>query len=158
MLLCAVAGARLLHLQRLARRRGTAGREGAERPGLARQWAALARPLVVRTLVLFLFLENAEHLRAHGHLEGLAIYLAPDALWVAPLLAVAAAGLALLGALVRWRERVLIARLSIGRARLRVRSAPNAAPVRWELIAAACRHRLILLASDLGRAPPVACA
>jgi hypothetical protein len=106
------------------------------------------------TALVFLIQENVEHLVATGSWFGLAPLdgrLHPDAL---PLLVAASLVVAAAGAFVRWRVRVLEGRLELA-ARSFPRPAADRADRAWRLVAAACRHRRLLVRLDAGRAPPI---
>lgn len=141
-------------------RLGTAGLSGARRsdpevPGYHRELALLWPVVTLATAGLFLVQENLEHLAATGSWFGLAPLdgrLHPDAL-----VFVAAASLvvAALGALVRWRVRVLESRLRVA-SRPFPRPVPKRVGSGWWLVAAICRYERMLVRLDAGRAPPPA--
>lgn len=102
----------------------------------------------------YLVLENAEHALAHGHLEGAGVFLAAGSEFTLPVVLAVVTTIAAVGALVRWREVVLIGRLRAGRSRtVRVRRSSPPAP-RWSITAALIKHSILLGRDDLGRAPP----
>ncbi len=137
-----------------ARRSGSgAPGSGSGAPGYHRELALLWPVVTLATTGLFLVQENLEHLAATGSWFGLAPLdgrLHPDAL---AFVAAASLVVAALGALVRWRVRVLE-----GRLRAAVDHFPRPAPERveggWWLVAAVCRYERMLVRLDAGRAPP----
>jgi hypothetical protein len=143
----------VLTLRLLGRlRRGAA--DTPETPGgpsyveeLGRTWLRLF-PTVA---VLFVAQENLEHLATDGHLPGLGFLAGSLTL---PVLATTTFVLAAIGSLLRWRIRLLEARMA---AATRARFAPPVAMVGdrgWLVIAAAIAHFWILGRRDAGRAPP----
>ncbi len=131
-------------------------RGSSDPPTYHREFLFLWPTVGVATAALFLVQENLEHLAATGTWFGLAPldgHLHPDAL---PITAAASLVVAAVGALVRWRLRVLEHRLDVAAAGARF-PRPTSDPVSggWWLVAAACRHERMLVRLDAGRAPPV---
>lgn len=125
--------------------------------GLVTEWHAIARILLPSLLTLFLLQENIEGLLTEGKLVGLDPFLGSGALLSVPVLALVSAALACLGALVRWREAEIVARIAAAlAARRRVPTTTRIPSLAWGLIADVCRHRWTLARRDLGRAPPPA--
>jgi hypothetical protein len=119
------------------------------------EWLAIFGRLFLTVASAFLALENAEHLLAHGHLDGIGVYWGPGAELTLPAIAVVVGAIALLGALVRWQERAMIARLRARRATGPImRPQPTRIGVRWTITAALIRHQLLAANDDRGRAPP----
>ncbi len=120
------------------------------------EWRLLLRRLAPTVASLFLVQENVEHLLLHGQIEGLATYLAPGAELTLPLVLAVVATIAAVGALARWQEVVLIARLRLA-AWENVAGASEArssAPAGWDITAALVHLRLLLAADSQRRAPP----
>jgi hypothetical protein len=104
--------------------------------------------------VLFAVQENVEHAVVDGHLAGIEPVFGPGSSMVLPVLAVTTFLLAAVGAVVRWRIRVLEARIA-ATVRQRFALAPAVSrPAGWDTIAAAIARRWILGRRDAGRAPP----
>jgi hypothetical protein len=125
-------------------------------PAAAASWAAEWRHLFARlapvTASLFLLQENLEHLIGHGHVEGLAVYIGAGSELALPVVLAVVAGLAGLGALIRWQEAVIAARLRAGRLR-HARPGASLPDAGWHVVAAIVRR--LLLGDDVrGRAPP----
>lgn len=138
---------------------GNSSRVAPEPAGfLGEGWSIFGR-LAPQVAAAYVVLENAEHFFGHGHFEGLDVYLSPTTALALPLLLLVVAAVSGLGALVRWREVVLAARLRARRAHT-TRRHRSRAPFtsRWIVTAALVRVRLLLASSDLGRAPPVTSA
>lgn len=130
-------------------------RAGRHVRSLAAEWRGMAPRLLVALLLLFLLQENIERILTSGQADGLDAFLAPDSLLALPTLALVAAVAAFAGALVRWREQMLEARVGQALRARRPRTAARAAAPRWGLIADACRQRWTLARRLSGRAPPV---
>jgi len=125
---------------------------------LRHEWLAILRRVTPAVAAAFLVQENLEHAGAHGHFEGLNVYLGPGNELSLPALLAISALVAAGGALIRWRERLLIARLRarmphhVARRRAELRS-----PRTWDITAALVRLRLLVARHDHDRAPPIAC-
>jgi hypothetical protein len=154
------AGAAVVLLIARGRWRLTRGVEtavtGPELPTTYRaEWIRIFGALAPAAAALYLVVENVEHLIGHGHAEGIGIYLAPESILSLPIVLLTSALAATVGAIVRWREIVLIGRLRQVRRR-RTLPAPQTAASRWH-ITAALIHRMFLAArSAPDRAPPLA--
>ena len=157
-LLLVAAAIRHRRLQLMLRsKRGRPATAGAAtRPAFGVEWRALLGRLLPLLLLLFLLQENIEELAATGRLAGLEPFMASDALLTLPLLAIVAGVASLLGALVRWHEARLEARLLGVLAVRPLRPASLSPAAHWRSIADACRQQAILGRRDLGRAPPLA--
>lgn len=137
-----------------ARRAAAAGPSDNQSSGFAGEMKAILVRLAPAVGSAFLVLENVEHLVAHGHIEGMGVYMAPGSELTLPIVLAVVATIASIGALVRWREVCLIARLRTIRAR-RLRIAPASPPTPgWDITAALVRLSLLLSGDDWGRAPP----
>ena len=149
----AIGAGATLRLRRLTRLGADAGISGG-RPdpgGYARELLGLWRALFPVVAVLLVVQENVESLAAAGRAVGLEPVASPVALLA---IVLASLGVAAAGALVRWRIRVIEARLVAARRRAWARrSSPSAVLPSW-LTAAILRHRWLLLRDDPGRAPP----
>jgi hypothetical protein len=104
--------------------------------------------------ILFVVQENVEHLAAGASLVGVTPLLGSGSAIVLPVLAATTFVLAAIGALVRWRVRILEARLSraIGPRFERLRAVVR--PAGWDTVAAIVAHGWIIVRLDAGRAPP----
>jgi hypothetical protein len=123
----------------------------------ASEFRALLVGLLPRVVAAYVVLENVEHLLNHGHVEGIDVLFGPGNELVLPIIAAVASALSLLGALVRWRERILVAQARRLRAlNVRYRHTRTAPPTRWVVTGALIRLRLLLAPHDVGRAPPAA--
>jgi len=141
----------LAHLE--IRARGSGRGEG---PGLTRFgpevrsiWGRLL-PLVA---ILFLAQENIEAVVAHGHLAGLDPLVADSAIAL-PILALITGGLAVLGALLRWRVAVLRARTSSWNHQTRQPAPAQVVAGRWRTVGALAPRQWLTVRLDAGRAPP----
>ena len=156
--LAAVSGRRLARLHR-----GLAGMAGSvlqspphAAPGLYRhELAAIWPRLALVVVVLFTVQENIETFLAHGDVPGVDVLLRGDLPLAIPVLALITLALAAIGALVRWRIVVLMARLRAMALRLRTRLRESRPAREWAAIHAAAPHRWTLDRRDAGRAPPV---
>lgn len=117
------------------------------------EWRSIFGRLAPVVAAAYLVIENVEHLVGHGHVEGLGVYLNPSTLLALPIVLALAAATAALGALVRWREIVLVERLRRA-APQRVRITPVVPPRRWLITAALVRRMKLAATSDPNRAPP----
>lgn len=126
-------------------------------PGYLAELVSLWPRLAITVVGLFLLQENAKSLLAGHGLPGLGALSGP--LTLQALLAVAGL-LAAAGAFLRWRERVLVARLAAARAAAARHPRPAAAdaPPAWGAIAAIVAHGWICARRLAGRAPPVGIA
>jgi hypothetical protein len=123
-------------------------------PSYVHELASIWLRLFPTVAVLFAVQENVEHFAVDGHLAGIEPLIGPGSSIVLPVLAVTTFVLAAVGSLVRWRIRVLEARIAAV-ARQRFALAPAASrPAAWATVAAAIAHRWILGRRDAGRAPP----
>ena len=107
------------------------------------------------TTVLYAIQENVEHLAVQGHLPGPGILWGPEGSYAIPGLLLVSLCAAALGALVRWRAAVYVAR--IGRAADRAsgrRSTAERPARRWIIVGATCALDRIAVRRDAGRAPP----
>ena len=123
-----------------------------DRTTYVRELRAVAQRLVPLVFVLLVVQENVEHLATFGDVPGLEPIGSPFAV-LAILFATLA--VAAVGALVRWRIRVLEARLAAARAPRWPRLAISRLPGHASLVAAGLTHRWLLVRDDPGRAPPV---
>jgi hypothetical protein len=130
------------------RRTGEAGRAHPA-PEIRSVWG----PLLPLVTTLFVVQENVEYLVAHGHLLGLDPLIVDSGIAL-PMLALISLGLAVLGALLRWRVAVLRARTAspIHRARRTVLSQVVAG--RWRMVGALAPRQWMTDRLDAGRAPP----
>jgi hypothetical protein len=104
--------------------------------------------------LLFGIQENVEHLFIDGHVAGLDPLFGPGTSLTVPVLAATTLVLTAIGSLVRWRIRVLEARLAGAERQTFQRVSAICQPGHWTTIAAAIAHRRILDRRDAGRAPP----
>ena len=104
--------------------------------------------------VLFAIQENVEHFLVDGHLVGLWALAGAAGSVVLPVLAATTFVLASLGSLVRWRIRVLEARIASSRRATYPRPTASRRPKGWADVGAVVAHRWILDRRDAGRAPP----
>jgi hypothetical protein len=117
---------------------------------LGATWVRLL-PMVV---ALYTIQENLEQLGVDGHLPGLAVL---DGGLVLPIIAATTLLVAAIGSLLRWRIRVLVARIAaIARANRFPRPTASIRPPAWRSIAAAVAHHWLLVRPIAGRAPPLA--
>jgi hypothetical protein len=125
--------------------------------GYRAEWRGLFTRLAPTVVALFLVQENLEHALAHGHVDGLAVYLGAGKLLTLPVVLAVVAAVAAIGALVRWQESQIVRRLRA--ARLALARPPRAArpALGWDITAASVRRQWF--GDDLrGRAPPRAIA
>jgi hypothetical protein len=121
------------------------------RKGFLQRLRELWLRLAVFTTILFVLQENLEHQHAGEALPGLGVLISseyPNALLI---IGVVALAVALVGAVVRWRRDVLMARLSGTRTRWRTPSGTRARPSFAWLLA---REGSLLGRRLAGRAPP----
>jgi H+/Cl- antiporter ClcA len=146
--------ARLLHLSGRARRRRRSA-DGLPLPAFGDELRSLWPNLFGATVLGYALQENLEHWLSHGHVPGGGVLWGPEGSFAIPgLLAVSLFGAAL-GALVRWRVRVYVARIGRGAERAKVRRASANRPARrWALVGATCALARIAARLDAGRAPP----
>ena len=122
-----------------------------------REWRAIVGRLLPAVALLYLVLENAEHIIADGHAEGIDVYLTPSQILSFPILVGVVALIGAVGAIVRWHEAV-IARYALRR-RSRPRGhRPAAMRTIWFERAELARNARLRVRQDLGRAPPIASA
>lgn len=138
-------------LSRLQRQAGSSGHRPTSEPGYLHELASTWLRLFPTVGLLFLLQENVEHFLVDGHLAGLGVVLGPD---VFPVLAATTFGIAAIGSLLRWRIRVLEARIAAARRHVFARPSASIQPQEWAAIAAAAPHRWTLDRLDAGRAPP----
>lgn len=145
---------RLLRLAGRARHR-TRSADGRPLPAYGDEVRALWPSLFGATTLCYAIQENLEHLVSHGHLPGAGILWGPEGSFAIPgLLLVSLLGAAL-GALVRWRVHVYVARIGRGAERARPRRPSAARPARrWALVGATCAFARFAVRLDAGRAPP----
>ncbi|MGH2511661.1 MAG: hypothetical protein ACRDGQ_03125 [Candidatus Limnocylindrales bacterium] len=151
--LAILAAVRLVSLSRLARRLDAgsdnvrAGRPGDLGRHLQRAWLAI----LPSALVLFVVVENVEHLSVGLPAPGLTVLGSAHYHFVLGVFAVVSLAAALVDALYRWRRDLLVARIEAARARLRRRPAKaGARALPWVEL----RHAAITLNRISGRAPP----
>jgi hypothetical protein len=149
-----VALATLATFRRLRADAGTVAVSATTGSAYSHELASIWVRLFPSVAVLFVFQENLEHLAVDGHLAGLQPLIGPGSSIVLPVLAATTFVLAAVGASVRWRIRVLEARVAAA-VRLRFALAPVISrPAGWDTVAAAIAHGLMLSRRDAGRAPP----
>jgi hypothetical protein len=160
LLVVGVAVVALLGLAAYRRLRSEA--EGIDQPALAEggssylaELAGIWLRLFPTIAVLFAIQENIEHLAVDGHLAGVAPLVGPGSAVVLPVLAATTFVLAAVGAVVRWRIRVLVARIAAAARHRYPRPAAISQPCRWGIVAASIAHRWIVGRRDAGRAPPL---
>jgi hypothetical protein len=125
-------------------------------PSYSAELAGIWLRLFPTVTVLFSIQENIEQLAVDGHLAGIAPLFGPGSAVVLPVLAATTFALASVGAVVRWRIRVLVARIAAAAARQRYpRCRAIAQPSGWGSVAATIAHRWIIGRRDAGRAPPL---
>ena len=149
------SAARLAGLGRRAPRR-TRSADGRTLPGYWPELLILWSRLLPVSTSIYAVQENLEHQAMFGHMPGLGVLWGPEGTFVAPGLILVTLLGAAVGALVRWRVRVLKSRPG---------SAPHStgldrvgaerAGARWDVVSAACSHARILVRGYAGRAPPV---
>jgi hypothetical protein len=153
----AAAGTFLLWVRVIVRLQdGAAGTPFVAGPTYFGEVVSIWRRLLPSVALLFTLQENAEALLAHGRVVLLDPVIGPDAAWIVPpVLLVLTFVLAALGAIIRWRIRVLEARIARAR-QARAFPPPRArvVPRRWGTIAASIAQHWILARRDAGRAPP----
>ena len=143
--------AALAVLSRLHGRAAAIGPAPSSEPGYLNELASTWLRLFPTVGLLFLLQENVEHYLVDGHLAGLGVILGPDVL---PVLAATTLAVAALGSLLRWRIRVLEARVAAAMRHSYARPTASRRPREWAAIAAAAPHRWTLDRRDAGRAPP----
>jgi hypothetical protein len=148
------AAARVRRLAKRAPRRRRAA-DGTPLPAFGDELKNLWPSLFGATTALYAVQENIEHLAAQGHLPGANILWGPEGSFAIPgLLLVSLCGAAL-GALVRWRVRVYVARIGRGAEGTPPRRIGAARPGRrWTFMGATCALTRIAVHQDAGRAPP----
>ena len=156
--LTATAISRLRRLAGRAPRRRRAA-DGTPLPTFGNELRNLWPNLFGATTILYTIQENVEHVAAQGHLPGANVLWGPEGSFAIPGLLLVSLFGAALGALVRWRVRVLVARIGRGADRAARRRTVAAGPARhWTLVGATCAHSRIAARPDAGRAPPVGIA
>jgi hypothetical protein len=121
------------------------------------EFRALWPPLFGATVLAFGVLENMEHLAAGLQPHGIGSLIGSEHPLAVPVLAVASAAVAALGALVRWRIRILEARVrSTAAAPPRRRIQPLAPARDWPPVGSVRSHAWFLVRLRAGRAPPSA--
>lgn len=147
----AVAVIFLASIALLSRQHRQAAPNGLEPgPGYLNELASTWLRLFPTVALLFVIQENVEHLLVDSHLPGLGVVVGPVVL---PVLAATTFGLAALGSLLRWRLRVLEARIAAAR-QTYARPSATCRPQEWAAVAAAAPHRWTFDRRDAGRAPP----
>jgi hypothetical protein len=148
------AFARLWRLARRAPRRHRAA-DGTPLPSFADELKNLWPNLFGATTVLYAIQENVEHFAVQGHLPGSNILWGPEGSFAIPgLLLVSLCGAAL-GALVRWRVGVYVARIGRrGEGTPPRRIGASRPGRRWTFVGATCALARIAVRQDAGRAPP----
>lgn len=140
-------------LSRLYRQAAQTGPSQSPGPAYLNELASTWLRLFPTVGLLFALQENVEHFLVDGHVIGLEPLLEPGAM-VLPVLAATTFVIAALGSLVRWRIRVLEARIAAATRQTYARPSATRRPHEWAAIAAAARHRWMLDRRDAGRAPP----
>ncbi|HEY6570768.1 MAG TPA: hypothetical protein VIZ22_10775 [Candidatus Limnocylindrales bacterium] len=147
---------------RLRRDIGAPPHAAAVTPGGPSYGAELARlwlRLLVAVGLLFAVQENIEGLLANGGIAGLDPLFGHDAWLVPPILAATTFLLAAVGAVLRWRVRILQARVEAARrARAFGRPIASAPSRRWLTMPAGGGHGPDAARPDAGRAPPIVIA
>jgi hypothetical protein len=157
-LLTLSATRRLLELARHAPRRRRSA-DGSPLPAFGDELKRLWPNLFGATTMLYAVQENLEHLASQGHLPGPNVLWGPEGSFALPAILLVSLFGAALGALVRWRVQVYVARIGRGAGRARARRAPASRPARrWGLVGAAMRLARRSARPDAGRAPPVLAA
>jgi hypothetical protein len=140
-------------LRRLSRQaRSVAAGAGPRDPGLGDFAAHLGRlflGLTASTIALFVAQENLEHVALGDPLPGVEVLVRNGSPVAIVVIAAVALGVAIVGALFRWRRDVLIARIAASRGRWRL---GRAEPRRSQEVDR--RPQLALGGSIAGRAPP----
>jgi hypothetical protein len=149
--------ARLQHrLHRLGGGRSTNVRGAARGHGYRAEFRSIWPLLFVATAVGFTIMENLEHIATGQSPHGLGSLIGTEHPMAVPILAIVSAFIAAVGALIRWRIRILELRVANAAHRPRLRGPRALTPAReWVAIGA---HRLAawyLVRLDAGRAPPV---
>jgi hypothetical protein len=151
--------ASLALLARLERRASGRPEPTQAGPSYGRELVAIWLRLFPTVTGLFLAQENLEHFLHHGgHVVGFAALLGPGNDIAVPVLAAATFALAAIGALLRWRIRLLRQRLLQAPPPARPRLLALAPAPEWLVVAARLRHRWTLDRRDAGRAPPASLA
>jgi hypothetical protein len=140
--------------RRLRRAAPTTGSDAEPGPSYVAEAADVWIRLFPAVAILFAVQENLEHLAADGHLVGVAPLVGPGSAIVLPVLAVTTFVLAAMGAGVRWRVRVLQARLAAAIRQRFERIRATVRPACWDVVAATVAHGRIIDRRDAGRAPP----
>jgi hypothetical protein len=124
-------------------------------PGVyRRELAAIWPRLAIVVVGLFVVQENLESFVARGAVPGVDVLFGGGLPQAVPVLALVTFALAAVGALVRWRIRILAARLHALRLPPRTSLRASTPAREWAGIDAAAPHRWILDRRDAGRAPP----
>jgi hypothetical protein len=152
-----LVGTAFRHLRGLARRapRRRRSADGTPLSAFGDELKSLWPNLFGASTVLYAIQENLEHLAAQGHLPGPNVLWGPEGTYAIPGLLLVSLCAAALGALVRWRAAVYVAR--IGRAADRAsgrRSTAERPARRWIIVGATCALDRIAVRRDAGRAPP----
>lgn len=138
---------------RAPRRRRSA--DGTPLPAFGDELKRLWPNIFGATTLGYVLQENIEHLAAHGHLPGAGVLWGAEGSFALPGLLLVSLFGAALGALVRWRIRVYVARIGRAAGRPRPRRALAARPARrWAFVGATCALAQIAVRPDAGRAPP----
>jgi hypothetical protein len=113
--------------------------------------------LFVATAAGFTIQENLEHLASGQVPHGLGSLIGAEHPFSIPVLAVVALAVAAVGGVLRWRVRILEARIALAAARFRwARPLATRPAARWPAIAALRMLLSFLVRLDAGRAPPLA--
>jgi len=141
-------------LERLASGRRLGRRPAIAAPSYRATLLALWPRLLAIVVIGFALQENVEHLTTHGHVIGVGALVGAEYPLALPILGLVSLLLAALGAVVRWRIRLLAWRVSHGMpvGRHRPRPAPRSAV--WLAATADLPHRWTIGRPDAGRGPP----
>jgi hypothetical protein len=104
-------------------------------------------------VLLFALQENAEAFLSHGSAPGIDVVFGAQSGLVLPILAITTFLLAAVSAAIRWRTRVLLARVR-GATRYERPRAVRPAPA-WVALATTLAHAWMIDRRDAGRAPPI---
>ncbi len=153
-------GRAVFRATRLSRRLRTVSASGASATpdldgGWRREFRTIWPALFLATSFGFGILENLEHIAAGQAPHGLGALIGTEHPTAVPVLALVSAAIAAIGTLVRWRIRVLEARVARAtQQRQRLRGPHSLAPAR-EWLAAVRPIGRFVVRLDAGRAPPL---
>ncbi len=123
--------------------------------GFLREFRSIWPGLFVATCAAFTIQENLEHIAAGLAPHGLGSLIGAEHPYAVPVLAVVSAMLGAVGALIRWRIRILESRIAPVAHRPPRRGPLAIGPARdWPAIGALRLHAWFLVRLDAGRAPP----